>query len=417
MKNYSPAMSVKQRDKSENVLWVSVIATMGLCLWLSNLLPIQRVEYELTTNLAISQHRLPLLERLMLNGGEATKSASPSFTISSLKQVESDQNFNTHSELISVRIGVRIVHRVPVEEIEACLDRLTTPNAESAELSRIASELRTAKWILESHKHSLKRLELDDERDRQSYGLAGENTDVNLRQPSANGPFRVASFSFRNPRDAQGELRDQLNKMVDASGERVESTQLTLERLKAHARGFLSFTGSPQIVPIAHAITLGRYMALCVLCLLVWFLVIYWMSPIQRIVRLAWKRTKESTASSGDVSAMSELESRIVSWLSSNGIPYLGSVEMKLGMDSKSGERSELSIATQEDHPGTPVQGGTVRASNRGSACQWMRFAGDRILLMWIFVFVVRLIFDPLWRDLVSAAPLAAISRLILGVR
>ena len=50
-------------------------------------------------------------------------------------------------------------------------------------------------------------------------------------------------------------------------------------------------------------------------------------------------------------------------------------------------------------------------------AMWFLRNVGEGSLVLWIGLFAARLVFDASWRELVSVAPLAAISKMIIGIQ
>ncbi|MCY2980989.1 MAG: hypothetical protein NTU79_20180 [Planctomycetota bacterium] len=413
---------------------------------MSNFLPVQRVEYQLTTNVAISQHRLPYLERLQANGTAPATRAIP-FSITEIKLSESELISRTNSELCSARITLKLSERCQVKNVEHILDALTTPNSDTDECVSFANQLRKERWFLEASLHSLKRLELDSEREKNAIdteALANSSSSKPAdakaswsNSDSTNKPFRLISFASRSPNeDSRIELRGQLQSLTQSRSETVDSMRLTLERLKAKSRGFLSLTGSPRIVPLVHALTLFRFCVMCVLCICVWLISMWWVRPVsvksQQLPRNEPKTATPMLSQPSQHRNASLALSKTLGWMQSAGIPYLGAVQFirdesndgVLGNQAPlmDGDRSTASLAsglrsTQEQGQEISTDLKILSAPSELIALRFLRSAGKSSLVLWIGLFAARLVFDASWRELASVAPLAAVSRMIVGIQ
>jgi len=420
---------------------------------MSNFLPVQKVEYQLTTNVAISQHRLPYLERLKANGTAPDSSAIP-FSITEIKLSESELISRTNSELCSARITLKLLERSQVKNVEHILDKLTTPNSDTAECVSFANQLRKERWFLEASLHSLKRLELDLEREKnaiETVALADSSSskpkDVKASRSASDStskPFRLISFASRGPiEDSRVELKGQLQRMSQSRSETVDSMTLSLERLKAKSRGFLCLTGSPRIVPLVHALTLFRFFVLCVFCICVWLISMWWIRPLsmksKKLPRIEKKMVVPTLSQASQHRHASLTLNKTLGWMQSAGIPYLGAVQIirdesnealtEKVLSSKvrlmEGDGSAANIASRSNvlrsshEQGQEISTDPMRLS-KGSefiAIRFLRSAGEGSLVLWIGLFAARLVFDPSWRELASVAPLAALSRMIVGIQ
>jgi hypothetical protein len=447
--------------------WVCIVASLSFCLWMINFLPVQRVEYVLRSNLAISQHRLPLLNRLKSKEIRLAGTDVMPFTITEIKPTDSESNSNTNSELVAVRVTLRMPERRQAESMESILESLTMPSSESIECNALASQLRKERWMLESNQHSLKLIELDSDRERNavpsdavSESMTDESTprEKSVAASSA-APFRLASFSFRNPREPNSDLKNQLQKLAQAGTERIDSMTVHLERLRTKARGFLSFTGAPQIEPMAHSMSSGRYIVLMMLGLGVWLLSFFWIKPLPEILRspgnqstlevapipkvLRWPLVSSIDKKSVAQDGAPEF-SRTLEWMQSVGIQFLGKVQVETESVGFVAETQDSTISVspatklrfmprfarlrlpnflKRIHLSGHANAGQANVSIRSSEAQastslhFLRVVGDRALVVWGGLFFARLVLDSSWRELASIAPLAAISRLIFGIQ
>lgn len=403
---------------------------------MSNFLPVQRVEYQLTTNVAISQHRLPYLERLQANGTAPETGAIP-FSITEIKLSESELISRTNSELCSARITLKLLERSQVKNVEHILDALTTPNSDTDECVSFANQLRKERWFLEASLHSLKRLELDSEReknaidtealaDRSSSKLADANASGS-NSDSTSKPLRLISFVSRpSNEDSRVELRGQLQSMTQSRSETVDSMRLTLERLKAKSRGFLSLTGSPRIVPLVHALTLFRFCVICVLCICVWLISMWWVRPVpvksKQLPRNEPKTATLTLSQPPQHRNASLALSKTLGWMQSAGIPYLGAVQFIRDESNMDGNVGAASLAsgmrsTQEQGLEISTDLNILTPPSEFIGLRFLRSAGNGSLVLWIGLFAARLVFDASWRELASVAPLAAVSRMIVGIQ
>jgi hypothetical protein len=420
---------------------------------MSNFLPVQRVEYQLTTNVAISQHRLPYLERLQANRTAPDTRAIP-FSITEIKLSESELISRTNSELCSARITLKLSERSQVESVEHILDRLTTPNSDTAECVSFANQLRKERWFLETSLHSLKQLELDSEREKNaidSEALADSGSskpaDANASRSNSDStskPFRLISFASRSSNeDSRIELKGQLQSMTQSRSETVDSMRLTLERLKAKSRGFLSLTGSPRIVPLVHPLTLFRLCVMSVLCLCVWLISMWWVRPVsvksQQLPRSEPKATTPMLSQPSQHQNAPLALSKTLGWMQSAGIPYLGAVQFLrdesndalnagllgnqvrlMGGDGRAARLASSAgslQSTQEQGQKTSTDLKVLSPPSEPMALRFLRSAGGGTLVLWIGLLAVRLVFDASWRELASVAPLAAVSRIIVGIQ
>ena len=437
MKKLGHGPQAKQLLNAKKASWVCLIAALAFCLWGANVLPIQQVEYQLTTNLAISQHRMPLLKRLR---SKTLESASDKTSFSALEILPDDSKLSpsANSELRSIRVKMRFPIRGDIRLVEKSLNELTTPSLESNECQGFAMQLLKEKWHLESCAHSIKQVILDIERennaieiDRVDTGLAEndvfENDSMADRVVEASrslNPFRLISFGTIGSRPlSQSELIDNLRDLNQVRSENVEAMMLSLERLKAKARGFLSITGAPRVDPVVRPLTLFRFLILLVLCTSVWLLLIAWLHPIRGNL-LFWVGTPHSnetipvtrkTASKSDSSTAGM--KKTIHWMQREGIPYLGEIQILSSETSAARGRSIVNSSVADCISARNEDISFTLPTNYFKSITTLRSLSEGSLVLWMGLFVARVLFDPVWRELVTVAPLAAISRMITGIQ
>ena len=194
--------------------------------------------------------------------------------------------------------------------------------------------------------------------------------------------------------------------------------KLSLERLKAKARGFLSLTGAPKVDPVVRPLTLFRLLILFVLCTSVWLLLIWWLHPV-RINLLNWLKAPHSygTMSASTSDSSTRGLKKTIHWMQREGIPYLGAIQILSDETSKVRERSHVNSSAAANTSSMKEDLSSSHQSHHFKSITALRSLSEGSLVLWMGLFVARVIFDPVWRELVAVAPLAAISRMITGIQ
>ena len=444
MKKLGEGPQAKQPPSREKDWWVCLIAAFSFCLWGANVLPIQQVEYKLTTNLAISQHRMPLLQRLSCDSEGIRLGRNTPFSALEILPEDTKVSTSANSELRSVRVKITIPIRSDIHIVEQSLDELTTPSMESEECQEFAKQLQKEKWLLDSCSHSIKRLRLDLEREKNAVetdlvdpGLveidrAETDTLVKAAGPTSRSaaPFRLTSYGSPDPsKQPHSGLMETLRRLNQIRTENVASMVLALERLKAKARGFLSLTGSPRVAPVVRPLTLFRFLILCILCTSVWLLLMGWLHSFRNYF-LVWQKTPQTNRTvpafrKTDCATESSSTGikKTIHWMQRKGIPYLGAIHIlnEDSLVSRTGSqmRTQLavsSVATEHVRL-TTADLAFSDWSRQLKSIKILRSLSEGSLVLWIGLFAARVMFDPVWRELVAVAPLAAVSRMITGIQ
>lgn len=415
-------MHKKRLPSRDKASWVCLIATLSFSLWGANALPIQQLEYQLTTNLAISQHRMPMLQNLASKANPAESTASNLFTKLELEPEDKSRPGASSSDLRSVRVKLRCPNHCDIREIEKALNELTVPSMESAECLVFNKQLQMERWLLESSAHSIKRLELDIEREKNAIETDRNTENTAQQDTQKSSPFQLTAFSTPDPSlPNQVQLLDSLRQVNQTRSQNIESMLSTLDRLKVKARGFVSMTGSPRMIPMVRPLTRFRFFVLCTLVFVVWLLLMGWLYSIRlntKTMRQAWgnRRSSHSGNSGTAVTGESMGMEKSLQWMQREGIQYLGSIQVLTNEDlPKPFDQSIEPVALEVD---------TIEL-NSSADFEWSRYVhsiqvlksiSEGSLVLWIGLFAARVMFDPNWRELVMLAPLAALSRMISGI-
>lgn len=434
------ARQAKRHPQREKAWRVCLLASVTICLWGSNGLRIQQVEYRLTTNVAISQHRLPLLYRL---ANKTKCSDSLDDSLFSRIEVQSDDAGHSAangSDLRSVRVNILCNQHSDVREIELALNRLTTPSEESAECIVFEKQILKERWMLASNSHSIRRLEMDREREKVAIETDRDGSIITASRDAdataSGSPFRLTSFGDRDDGSApQSGLMNSLLQLNQIRIDNIETMTQNLSRLQEKSKGFLSLTGSPRMDPIARSITPFRFLVLSVLCAAVWLVLMGWLQPVRRSIALLRKQiptrptaskreTKRAACKVDGAKSVAQLSSsgvdKTLHWLQREGIPYLGSIQIALR--PKSERESNLKTVISDDAAERTATCSEIliddlEITRRVRSIHFLKRLSEGSLVLWLGLFAFRLLFDPLWRELVIVAPLAALSRILWGIQ
>lgn len=429
--------------------WLSLVAAISVCLWAVNWLPIQSVEYRLTTNIAISQHRLPILKGLAGKKIVSSDPQAPSFVVQEVQGSAIEAGSAALSDLSSARVTVLFKERGMAGQIETLLDQWTVPNLQSEECRQLESQIHKERWFLETALHSKKRFELDAQREKEARNIAtGELIDVAESRSTTKSPsmrFQLSSFvTHRSSSLGAEDFAQKIETTISQRSNQVQALEVCIQRLQAQTQGFLNFTGAPTVAPIVQSIPRIRLMVLGMICLSIWCLLAWWARPtLVPSKPLFWKtgavalqRLKQwfrkislPKQSFNDSTKSPDLRRRF----EVVGIPYLGSVQIQGPEDSRSftplpvlarTKRSLQATASVDTMSNTMSKAATEESIasasyelDNANVLQLLRRLGEGSLVVWVVVLIARLGLDPAWRELVSVAPLAALARLILGIQ
>jgi hypothetical protein len=399
--------------------WISLVAATSLCLWASNILPIQQVDYRLSTSVAVSQNRLAGLHRLKGHSLGCDKCPSVHFVIQQVAFSQTPLSHSSHSDLCSAQITLVMPHRQDHQYLEAALETLTVPSATSNESRDLVKQIRKEAWLQEALCHSLKRCELDIEREKETQNIVSA---AQLEQSIAGtesstiettkSRFQLSSFVSRKSNQSDAELvLDSLRQQSRQQEEKMESLQSSLKRLMDQDRGYLAFTGSQTVSPKVLSITVFRLVVLGIVFLICWGLLGLWADPSiagqvsSAPVATVLISTRPDASRTSD-SYAKKLSSSL-RWLELSGIPYLGAAQVMDSSNHLEHSSNKKSSATRPSH---------TDESRGRSSVSLLRRLGNGSMLLWLILFAARLVFDPQWRELAVAAPFAAIARLIVGV-
>ena len=144
---------------------------------------------------------------------------------------------------------------------------------------------------------------------------------------------------------------------------------------------------------------------------------------------MVWQKTPQSNRNDptnpktvGALESSSAGMKKTIHWMQREGIPYLGAIHV-LSEESSAGRfgsqiQNQLavsSVATEHVRL-TAEELAFSDRSRQLRSLEILRSLGEGSLVLWIGLFAAKFMFDPVWRELVVVAPLAAISRMITGI-
>lgn len=432
----------------EKRAWFCFVATLSVALWSINLIPLQQIEYLFSSRVAISQHRLSLLKRM---ANTQLDDSMRMVDCTAETQVENLSN----SEMQAVRVRIILSQRIAADAIAKKLDEMTVPKFESTETVELAKQMRWTRWQHQVASHMIRRLELDQEREREVNSAA-----------NAQRPFQLTGYSA--PTDngsvgdahSPGELQSSLESVRDQSHGNLLALANSLESVRSKSRGFLSLTGAPRVETIARPIQTIHVAVLLLIAVMIWTglyaatntngLAILEplcqsLSGMTREISTAMARRKEAKqrqkqqlerkprAIVKSASRNREVD-QTVEWLQKNGVTYFGPIQLQPFGADDAASASVIPMVTvpvsmeadgQQREGVVAVERDAVQQDSTDAACEcdamfasylWLRRLVDLTLLAWIGVFLFRFATDSAWRELFVVAPLAAFSRLICGM-
>ena len=113
---------------------------------------------------------------------------------------------------------------------------------------------------------------------------------------------------------------------------------------------------------------------------------------------------------------------KTIHWMQREGIPYLGAIHV-LSQASSARPVPQMQTQIEVNSVATEQDGLTVEdlafsdRSRRLKSIKMLRSLSEGSLVLWIGLFAAKAMFDPVWRELVVVAPLAAISRMITWIQ
>jgi hypothetical protein len=272
---------------------------------------------------------------------------------------------------VRFRIGTR--SRASVPDLERELGRLMSVGSENdrgtATITRVVSQ---ARWKLQVAEHALARFRLDCAR----LGL-------DLEPSKEASPFRLASQGAQNAKLCDCEMHRSLCDEVETARKTLADEESASRCGMDRSPRLVSLIGTPRYVIRGGSLATGNAVSL---------LVVAFFIPFGIAMR---GRFSDRTPSR---------HSDLMRSLRVMQIPYLGVLRVPAV--------NRLEKSSQE-------LGSRERGENRIRSSKWLSNLyrwSDGVLGIWIVCFMVRYLCDPLWRELLFQAPLAAFSSLLFGV-
>lgn len=431
----------------EKRVWLCFVATLSVALWSINLIPLQQIEYLFSSRVALSQHRLSLLQRM---ANTKIDESMHMIDCTSETQVENLSN----SEMQAVRVRIILTQRMAAEAIAKKLDEMTVPKFESTETVELAKKMRWTRWQHQVANHMIRRLELDQEREREVNSAANSQRPFQLTGYTSPSASELPGASLE-----PGELHSSLEQVRDQSHGNLLALSNSLESVRSKSRGFLSLTGAPKIETIARPVHTIHVVMLLLIALMIWVglyaatntggvrllePIVQSMSRASQEFSTVIARRREtaeqkreskrpnSTSTSVEDLHRSKRAEQTIDWLQRNGITYFGPIQLQhsgsidaMRIESTSNLGSSSTLRGEEINRDADVEheksiamptASAVACDSIATSYVWLRRLIDSTLLAWVGLFLFRFATDAAWRDLFVVAPLAAFSRLICGM-
>ncbi len=376
-----------------------------LAMWLMNLLPVQQADQVLFVNAAISRQRMTALREL----GRSNDIASDKIRWIAIDHDPKHMlGMIASSDQTTVRLRIGLSKRSTTESIEREIESLTRPEITSDEVASIMSLIRRAQWRVQSAKHSLIRLRLDQEHD---LTIAATENVVD-----DSGPFRLTSHSkpISTPNHSMSQLEQRLQSDQRRSESDVAKLQADLERANSRTRGFFSMTGAPKTVAVPRPISILHACQIGLICISIFAcsalpIHYHWNVKAKTFLQFM-KRISISSALRHDVSDVHGL----VHELNDVGVLFLGRIELQSRWIREGSNECESNKLM--DHERVECDSAKLKSTR---SLRWEVLVGrtaDLALMVWVGIFLVRFVFDPMWRELVFRAPLASFSTVLSGL-
>jgi hypothetical protein len=384
--NPGPADFIRNRPaRLIDMLRVGGLLAFGLTLWMANLLPIQKGILICESNAVVSEtrwsHLVELSSRRELDS-VSIRWVSSSHTPARMG-TSGRSNSSSSDSLRHLKLRMGLHAKLTAIELQQEINRLTTPRSLDSAVNP-QPKLHRERWQVQVAQHALSRFRLDCER----RGVA-------VTETTGASPFRLASNTFDPTESEDRAVMEKLTQSL-ADAERALAMAASAEHASvasATGPGPLALTGSPRFYLQGSHPSLLHAVSLAALAL-----------------SISWCGCRWATARSSSPNRLHSVKKQhstvdtnraYKSLLYRFGIPYLGEIHLE-ARDSQPGREHEVSL------PILPS-----RSINR-----WTQVArwSDGILMIWVVCFVLRYTIDPMWRDLLFRAPLAAFSCLLSGI-
>ncbi len=367
------------------MLRVGGLLAFGLTLWMANLLPIQKGMLICESNAVVSETRWSHL--VQLSSRRELESASIRWVSSSHTPARMGtsgrHNSSTSDSLRHLKLRMGLREKLTAMELQQELNRLTSSGSVDSAASP-PPKLHKERWQVQVAQHALSRFRLDCER-----------RGVSVTETTAASPFRLASNTLDSTDAEDRAVMEKLTQNL-ADAERALAMATARDQTSGSSAvgpGPLALTGSPTYYLQGSSPSLLHAVSLVALALSIsWF-------------GCRWATVRSSASNPSRFGrkqhSTDDTHRAYKSLLYRFGIPYLG----------------EIHLAARDSLPEREHEGSLPILSSRAIS-RWTQVArwSDGILMIWVACFVLRYSIDPMWRELLFRAPLAAFSCLVSGI-
>ncbi len=392
METNSEERGMEMSSLLKQAVWSGAVCALAVVLTSLNLLPPVGVQYRVHTQVIVAQPRLEQLTTVLEKDRNAIQAGNLKYVqLCNLKKLDGALG----EELLLVELESLWTGRASESHIQAWLNIISRAAPQTIVNTEEAREGRSARWQAELAKHYLNRhRHLSSPAEAVGSTASGESGMA--ARPRSRVPTQFASLnnstsaayaatvsmplSSEDPRTLERQLAESVTK---SELELNKSKRVFQNALEKYA-GAIELVGRSRIDSKTTAIPI-------------------WLSASVLVLALA----------SGSVFGLLQFRAQsggaydpkfVANQLALAGLPVVDEINLTAGTASEQASSPNVFNLTKLIHLVTR------------NASQYIVRASEWVLALWCFAIACRMLFDPLWRGVVVASPLAAFGRLVSGL-
>lgn len=406
----SPAESRRLMRRSA---WCGVVCSLAVLLTALNAFPPFNIHYQVRSEIVISESRLEQLQQTVqrdlesVQKGELKEAHLVSARVLDRGFSPTSQLDGTTEDLALVEVNSVWMHRASDDAHQDWLTTLTRSTQPTEDHSQIARQRRTARWEADVAKQYLERHEFladysppSSTGDGRTFELANHRSSISAslashrpasHLPSIQHPNSPQEALSRSPSTAAGtqtspaanhsEARSKLAAELASAVQRARETEAALQLQIEQSAGLLQIASPPETTARSQGIP-------------------FWMAASVLVLGLAtgsltgWVQHRLQSGGA-------HIPKHVAKRLEIDGIPQLGEIHIP---SDQVLQRDWLDVASRRAN----------EASRRTG--RHLIQIGEWVLGFWILFIGLRIIADPMWRNILLESPLAAFGRVLVGL-